>query len=121
MQNKHPNRAYNKTSAQASNQASRNIFRAALVQHVISTLENPNPPSTTRIQRTAYFLQEVMGINAGFRFRMHYGSPSSEQVESAISRLKAAAYISIHPNPEYRSLDWVVQTTHTPRPTGANT
>lgn len=51
-----------------------------------------------QLQKLIYFLQEQLGLELGYVFRMHHYGPYSEDLDDDLSILKAGGYISITPD-----------------------
>ena len=91
-------------------------LRKALIHHVIAAHESHRPATLTRIQQTTYLLQEVTRIPTAFRYRIHYGSPNSYQVEHTVSYLKLAGYITTEPHYSPNSLNILLKYADHPHP-----
>ena len=85
-------------------------IRSAFIHHLIASQEKYGGPSLKRVQQTAYLLQETASVPTGFRYRMRYGSPSSDDVEDTVSYLKLAGYIRAQPHNNPESLDILLET-----------
>ena len=51
-----------------------------------------------KIQKLTYFLQESLGIGAGYLFRMYHYGPYSEDLDTDMTRLKLEGYVNITPD-----------------------
>jgi uncharacterized protein YwgA len=64
---------------------------ASYISHIIS-LNGGTIVGKTRLQKTAYFLEEY-GVGCGFDFEYYYYGPYSEDISIAIGDAKALSYI----------------------------
>lgn len=85
-------------------------LRQAFIHHLIASQEKYGGSSLKRVQQTAYLIQETSGIPTAFRYRIRYGSPSSDDVENTLSYLKLAGYIRTRPHQDPKALDIPVET-----------
>ena len=70
--------------------------RLAVIQSVV---DRSRDIGKTKVQKVVYFLQEGLGIQLLYRFRMHHFGPFSEDIENNISVLKGFGYIEVNPDP----------------------
>ena len=85
-------------------------LRSAFIHHLIASQEKYGGPSLKRVQQTAYLLQETASVPTAFRYRIRYGSPSSDDVEDTVSHLKLAGYIRSQPHNDPERLDILLET-----------
>ena len=91
-------------------------LKQAVVQRAVAAIEQIGPASLTRVHHTAYLLQQAAGIPTSFRFRTHYGSPNSEDLQNTVSLLKTLGYLDTRPTPRPHELDTLVTVTDAPNP-----
>ena len=85
-------------------------LRQAFIHHLIASQEKYGAPSLKRVQQTAYLLQETASVPTAFRYRIRYGSPSSDDVEDTVSNLKLAGYIRTRPHQDPKAMDILLET-----------
>ena len=88
----------------------------ALVYLLVAQQEAHRAPAISRLQNLAYILQETVPSPIKVRFRLRYGSPSSDDLYDSISHLSAAGYLKVSDSPGPRNLTRCVTTTDTPLP-----
>ncbi len=71
--------------------------RLAVIRRIADTASDPGK---TMIQKIVYFLQEGRGIPLGYRFKMHYYGPYSEQLDGNLSLANAMGIVEIRPGTE---------------------
>ena len=52
-------------------------------------------PGKTSIQKIAYFIQSGLNIPLGYRFKMHYFGPYSEELDGKLSLADAMGIVEI--------------------------
>ena len=88
----------------------------ALVYLLVTQQEAHRAPAISRLQNLAYILQETVPSPIKVRFRLRYGSPSSDDLYDSISHLRAAGYLRVSDSPGPGNLTRYVTTTDAPLP-----
>ena len=55
----------------------------------------------THIQKSAFFLQHLLGVKLGYRFVLHLHGPYSFGLRDDLTRLRARRKLDVEPNPGY--------------------
>lgn len=55
----------------------------------------------THIQKSAFFLQHLLGVDLGYRFVLHLHGPYSFTLRDNLTRLRARRKLDVEPNPGY--------------------
>lgn len=69
--------------------------RLAIIQEIVTYLEDTGK---TNIQKIVYFLQESLGIELGYPFRMYHYGPYSDDLDGDLSLSQALGNITIMPD-----------------------
>ena len=71
--------------------------RIAFIRRIVDRCDNIGK---TKIQKISYFLQESVGVDLSYPFRMHYYGPYSDELDRALSLTKSLGFIDIKPDPD---------------------
>ncbi len=71
--------------------------RIAFIRRIVDRCDDMGK---TKIQKISYFLQESLDVELGYRFRMHYYGPYSDDLDGALSFAEALGFIEIEPDPD---------------------
>ena len=69
--------------------------RFAFVRRIVSQRNNIGK---TKIQKICYFLQEAVGVELMYPFRMHYYGPYSDELDRTLSLASSVGFIDIMPD-----------------------
>lgn len=72
-------------------------MRIAFIRRIVDRCEDIGK---TKIQKISYFLQESVNVELGYRFRMHYYGPYSDDLDGALSFAESLGFIDIEPDPD---------------------
>lgn len=70
--------------------------RIAFINKIVTECDNIGK---TKIQKISYFLQESVGIDLKYPFRMHYYGPYSDDLDQVVSLAETLGHIDISPDP----------------------
>ena len=70
-------------------------LRLSAVERIVSLCGDTGK---TKIQKITYFLQEAVGVQLGYPFRMHYYGPYSDDLDGIVSLAQMMGYIEIKPD-----------------------
>ncbi len=74
--------------------------RAALVAELVRKLrENGSWTGETHVQKTAYFLQEMLGVPLGFRFSLYKYGPFSFDLRDQLTEMRGLDQLELEPQP----------------------
>ena len=71
------------------------MLRLAVIRRIV---EVASDPGKTTVQKIVYFLQNGVGAPLGYRFKMHYFGPYSEQLDSNLSLADAMGIVEVDPD-----------------------
>lgn len=71
--------------------------RIAFIRKIVDCCEDTGK---TKIQKISYFLQESVGVDLRYPFRMHYYGPYSDDLDDALSFAQALGFVDIKPDPD---------------------
>ena len=71
--------------------------RIAFIRRIVDRCDDMGK---TKIQKISYFLQESLDVELGYRFRMHYYGPYSDDLDGALSFAESLGFIEIEPDPD---------------------
>jgi uncharacterized protein YwgA len=78
-------------------ESSKEIERESVIYAVASRLGDVGK---TKLQKLAYLLQEVYGVDLGCNFYLHQYGPYSEEVDKGIESLSVMGYLRVDPDPD---------------------
>ena len=70
-------------------------IRIAFIRRIVDRCDDTGK---TKMQKISYFLQESVGVDLMYPFRMHYFGPYSEDLDSALSLTASIGLIGIEPD-----------------------
>ena len=70
--------------------------RIAFIRRIVDRCDDIGK---TKIQKISYFLQESVGAELGYRFRIHYYGPYSDDLDDALSFAESLGFVDIEPGP----------------------
>ena len=70
--------------------------RIAFIQRIV---DRSNDIGKTKIQKISYFLQEAVGVELMYPFRMHYYGPYSDELDRTLSLTSSIGFMDITPDP----------------------
>lgn len=74
--------------------------RAALIAELIRKLRaNGSWAGETHVQKTAYFLQEMLGVPLGFRFTLYKFGPFSFELRDLLAQMRGLQQLELEPQP----------------------
>ncbi len=71
--------------------------RIAFIRRIVDRCDDIGK---TKIQKISYFLQESVGAELGYRFRIHYYGPYSDDLDDALSFAESLGFVDIEPDPD---------------------
>ena len=72
-------------------------MRIAFIRRIVARCDDIGK---TKIQKICYFLQEALGVELKYPFRIHYYGPYSDDLDDALSFAEALGFIDIRPAPD---------------------
>lgn len=74
--------------------------RAALIAELVRKLRaNDSWTGETHVQKTCYFLQELLGVPLGLRFTLYKYGPFSFELRDLLTQMRGLAQLQLEPQP----------------------
>ena len=70
--------------------------RIAFIRRIVDRCDDIGK---TKIQKISYFLQDTVGVDLEYPFRMHYYGPYSDDLDNALAHAQSLGFVDIEPDP----------------------
>lgn len=82
-------------------------IRPGVLHHLVTQL---GTPSRLKIGKLSYLLQEGLGVETGYRFKMHHQGPVSDELANIIDWMRGTGYLEVWDDPEKPGYLMIVRT-----------